>query len=66
MQGTGATRWQDFWLLDLRTKKTRQLTRLSDRATMRTFDSSPDGKRIVIDRLRENSAAVLIDLRART
>jgi hypothetical protein len=32
---------------------------------MRTFNITPDGKQIVFDRLRENSAAVLIDLRAR-
>jgi hypothetical protein len=40
---------------------TRRLTRLMDRATMRTFDITPDGKQIVFDRLRENSAVVLID-----
>jgi Tol biopolymer transport system component len=61
MRGEEATPWQDFWLLDLRTMNTRKLTRLTDRATMRTFDITPDGKRIVFDRLRENSAVVLID-----
>jgi hypothetical protein len=44
------------------TQKTRQLTRLSNPATMSTFDISPDGKQIVFDRLRENSDIVLIDL----
>ena len=29
---------------------------------MRTFDITPDGNRIVFDRLRENSDIVLIDL----
>ena len=29
---------------------------------MRAFDIAPDGKRIVFDRLRENSDIVLIDL----
>jgi Tol biopolymer transport system component len=53
---------QDFWLLDLVTKKTRQLTQLYNSATMRTFDITPDGKQIVFDRLRENSDIVLIDL----
>jgi Tol biopolymer transport system component len=53
---------QDFWLLDLATKKTRPLTRLSNNAAMRTFDITPDGKQIVFDRLRENSDIVLIDL----
>ena len=65
MQGDGATPWQDFWLLDLKSMKTRQLTKLNDRAAMRTFDITPDGKQIVFDRLRDHSAAVLIDLRAR-
>ena len=53
---------QDFWLLDLDTKASRALTRLSGGAAMRTFDITPDGKRIVFDRLRENSDIVLIDL----
>jgi Tol biopolymer transport system component len=55
---------QDFWLLDLATKITRQLTRLTDQGAMRTFDVTPDGKQIVFDRLRENSDVVLIDLPA--
>ena len=64
MQGfrQGFTAQQDFWLLDLATKKTRQLTQLTNTATMRTFDIAPDGKQIVFDRLRENSDIVLIDL----
>jgi serine/threonine protein kinase len=61
MRGTEATPWQDFWLLDLTTMGTRRLTRLTDRAAMRTFDITPDGKQIIFDRLRENSAVVLID-----
>jgi tricorn protease-like protein len=65
LEGTGATRWQDFWLLDLKTMQTRRLTKLSDSAIIRTFDITPDGKKIVFDRLRENSAVVLIDLAAR-
>jgi Tol biopolymer transport system component len=52
----------DFWLLDLATKKTRQLTHLSDQGALRTFDITPDGKHIVFDRSRENSDIVLIDL----
>ena len=54
---------QNFWLLDLATNTTRQLSRLSSTATIRSFDISPDGKTIVFDRLRENSDIVLIDLR---
>jgi hypothetical protein len=58
----GESPWQDFWPLDLTTKKSRPLTRLNVRAAMRTFDVAPDGKQIVFDRLRDNSDIVLIDL----
>jgi serine/threonine protein kinase len=61
MQAAEATPWQDFWRLDLATMNTRRLTRLTERATMRTFDITPDGQQIIFDRLRENSAVVLID-----
>jgi hypothetical protein len=60
MQGLLAS--QDFWLLDLASMKSRPLTRLQNRAAMRTFDITSDGKQIVFDRLRENSQVVLIDL----
>jgi Tol biopolymer transport system component len=53
---------QDFWLLDLGTMQSRRLTRLSNPAAMRTFDITPDGSRIVFDRLREKSDILLIDL----
>jgi serine/threonine protein kinase/Tol biopolymer transport system component len=53
---------QDFWLLDLGSMKSRLLTRLQNLAAMRTFDVTPDGKRIVFDRLRENAQVVMIDL----
>ena len=43
-------------------KKTRQLTRLSSPATINTFDITPDGSRIVFDRVRENADIRLIDL----
>jgi len=52
----------NFWLLDLDTKKSRQLSRLSSPATINTFDISPDGSRIVFDRVRENADLRLIDL----
>ena len=53
---------QDFWLLDLGTMQSRRLTRLNNPAVMRAFDITPDGSRIVFDRLRENSEILLIDL----
>jgi hypothetical protein len=52
----------NFWLLDLVTMKSRQLS-ASDNRTTRTFDISPDGKQIIFDRLRDNADIVLIDLR---
>jgi hypothetical protein len=58
----GQQRQLDFALLDMATMKTRPLTHFNDRAAMRTFDITPDGKWIVFDRLRENSDVVLIDL----
>ena len=60
MQGTGDS--QDFWLLDLATMKRRQLTQLAPTATMRSFDITPDGQRVVFDRLSEDSDIVLIEL----
>lgn len=56
---------QDFWLLDVRTMRSRRLTQLNNPAAMRTFDVTPDGSRIVFDRLHENSEILLIDLAAK-
>ena len=58
----GVLESQDFWVLDLASMKSRPLTRLQNRATMRSFDIASDGKQIVFDRLRENSHVVMIDL----
>ncbi|HMD08636.1 MAG TPA: protein kinase [Candidatus Acidoferrum sp.] len=58
----GTMAGQDFWLLDLSTMRSRRLTQLKNPAAMRTFDITPDGGRIVFDRLRENSDIRLIDL----
>jgi serine/threonine protein kinase/roadblock/LC7 domain-containing protein len=51
----------NFSLIDLATGRQRQLTRLGDHGRLQTFDITPDGKRIVFDRLQENSDLVLID-----
>ena len=58
----GAFRAQDFWLLDLPARKSRQLTRLNNSAVTQCFDVTADGKQIVFDRVRENANVVLIDL----
>ena len=62
MAASEATPWQDFWVLNLTNMKGRRLSELKDRATMRTFDVTADGKQIVFDRERENSEVVLIDM----
>jgi hypothetical protein len=59
MQGEQVS--QDFWLLNLTTKQMRQLTHLTHKAAMRSFDVSPDGKHIIFDRVRDNSDVVLIE-----
>ena len=53
---------QNFWLLDLTTDTSRQITRLSNPASVNAFDITPDGSRIVFDRVRENADLRLIDL----
>ena len=53
---------QQFWLLDVATNTTRQITRLANPATINTFDITPDGSHIVFDRVRENADIRLIDL----
>jgi hypothetical protein len=58
----GKINFQDFWLLDLSTMKSRQLTDIAKGATIRTFDITPDGSAIVFDRQRESSAIILIEL----
>ena len=50
-----------FSLLDLPSKKARQLSSVNSRST-RTFDITPDGTHITFDRLKDNSDIVLIDL----
>ena len=56
---------KNFWMLDLVTGKLRQLTDLKPGFSVKNFDISPDGKRILFDRSRENSDIVLIDLPGR-
>jgi Tol biopolymer transport system component len=53
---------QDFWLVDMTTKRPRQLTRPSSAASINSFDISPDGKHILFDRVVEHSDVVLIEL----
>jgi serine/threonine protein kinase/Tol biopolymer transport system component len=52
----------DFWILDLASKQTRQIARLTPRADKHAFDITPDGKQIVFDRVSETSDIALIDI----
>ena len=58
----GGFRRQDFWLLDLATGARRQLPRLKPGESLQRFDVSPDGKRVVFERVWENSDVVLIEI----
>ena len=53
---------QNFWLINLETGRRRQLTDLRSEFETRSFDISRDGKQILMDRVRQNSDVVLIDL----
>ena len=61
----GGFRHQDFWSVDLLTGRRRQLTALRPGESLTRFDVSPDGTRIVFERVRENSDVALIELPAR-
>jgi serine/threonine protein kinase/WD40 repeat protein len=55
---------QNFFRLDLETGEQRQLTNfdLKSGSAIQNFDISPDGKRIVFDRLRNHADIVLMNL----
>jgi len=52
---------KNFWQLNLKTGSERQLTELPANFVIGDFDVSPDGSRIVFDRVRESSSLVLIE-----
>jgi Tol biopolymer transport system component len=58
----GGFRRQNLWLFDVVTGRRRALTALRPGESLHRFDVSPDGKRIVFERVRENSDVVLIEL----
>ena len=62
LQGTAPN--QNFFGLDLETGEQRQLTSfdLKNGSAVQDFDISPDGKRIVFDRLRNHADVVLMNM----
>jgi Tol biopolymer transport system component len=58
----GGFRRQDFWSIDLASGQRRRLTALKPGESLQRFDVSPDGKRILFERVRENSDIALIVL----
>ncbi len=58
----GGFRRQDFWSVDLASGQRRRLTALKPGESLQRFDVSPDGKRILFERVRENSDIALIVL----
>jgi Tol biopolymer transport system component len=58
----GGFRHQDFWLVDVGSGAKRRLTALLPGESLQRFDVSPDGSRIVFERVRENSDVVLIEM----
>ena len=52
---------KEFWVVDLKTGRERQLTRLGREFVIGDFDISPDGREIIFDRSREESDVILID-----
>lgn len=61
----GDWRRPQFWMVNLETGARRQLTDLRPGRATRSFDLTTDGKRILFDRMQENSDIVLIDLQQR-
>jgi Tol biopolymer transport system component len=53
---------KDLWLMDPETGTERKLTSLPADFDIRDFDISPDGHEVVLERVQERSAIVLLDL----
>jgi Tol biopolymer transport system component len=53
---------KEFWVVDLKTGRERQLTNLGRELSINDFDVSADGREIIFDRSREESDIVLFDL----
>jgi Tol biopolymer transport system component len=58
----GEIQHKNLWLIDLETGAERQLTNLPPDFGIRGFDLSPDGREVVLERVQDRSAVVLLDL----
>jgi Tol biopolymer transport system component len=58
----GEMQHKNLWLVDLETGAERQLTNLSPDFDIRDFDISPDGREVVLERVKERSDVVMLDL----
>jgi Tol biopolymer transport system component len=58
----GQIQHKDLWLIDLDTGAERQLTNLPAEFDIQDFDVSPDGHKVVLERVQERSDVVLLDL----
>ena len=53
---------KEFWLVNLKTGRERQLTNLGREFAIGDFDVSADGREIIFDRARDESDIVVFDL----
>jgi Tol biopolymer transport system component len=53
---------KEFWVVDIKTGRERQLTNLGREFVIGDFDVSADGREIIFDRARDESDIVLFDL----
>ncbi len=58
----GDVSYKEFWVVDLKTGRERQLTNFGRKSTIGDFDVSADGREIIFDRAREESDIVLFEL----
>ncbi len=56
---------KEFWVVDLKTGRERQLTNLGREFAIGDFDVSADGRDIIFDRVQEESDIVLFELPSR-
>ena len=58
----GGISHKEFWVIDLKAGRERQLTNLGRKFAIGDFDVSADGREIIFDRAQEESDIVLLDL----